>query len=43
MNQQTKKLNVFNRDQRWILCVTDEHDYLGDGTIIHEEELYLKN
>ncbi|MBD5470934.1 MAG: hypothetical protein HDR19_07455 [Lachnospiraceae bacterium] len=41
MNQQTKKVNIFNQEKRWILCIANEHDYLGDGTIICEEELQV--
>ena len=36
---QTKNVNIFNQEKRRILCIANEHDYLGDGTIIHEEEL----
>lgn len=36
---QTKKINVFEPSKRKILCISNEHDYLGDGTIIREEEL----
>lgn len=36
---QTKKVNVFKPSKRKILCIANEHDYLGDGTIIREEEL----
>lgn len=41
MNKQTKKVNIFNQEKRRILCIANEHDYLGDGTIIHEEELQV--
>ena len=41
MNKQTKKINIFNQEKRRILCIANEHDYLGDGTIIHEEELQV--
>ena len=36
---QTKKVNVFNPSKRKIRCIANEHDYLGDGTIIREDEL----
>ena len=36
---QTKKVNVFEPSKRKILCIANEHDYLGDGTIIREDEL----
>lgn len=36
---QTKKVNVFHPLKRKILCIANEHDYLGDGTITREEEL----
>ncbi|MCH5267654.1 MAG: hypothetical protein J1E62_04845 [Lachnospiraceae bacterium] len=35
---QTRKINVFNQSKRKILCISNEHDYLGDGTIIHKEK-----
>lgn len=35
----TKKVNVFEPSKRKILCIANEHDYLGDGTIIQEYEL----
>lgn len=41
MNQaeQTKIVNVFNHSTRKIRCIENEHDYLGDGTILKEEKL----
>ncbi|MCH5259582.1 MAG: hypothetical protein J1F18_07510 [Lachnospiraceae bacterium] len=36
---QTKKVNVFEPSKRKVLCIANEHDYLGDGTIIREDEL----
>ena len=36
---QTKKVNVFEPAKRKILCIANEHDYLGDGTTIWEGEL----
>lgn len=35
----TKKVNVFEPSKRKILCIANEHDYLGNGTIIREDEL----
>ncbi|MBQ8804186.1 MAG: hypothetical protein IJZ53_11165 [Tyzzerella sp.] len=41
MNQveETKIVNVFNPTTRKIRCIENEHDYLGDGTILKEEKL----
>ena len=36
---QTKKVNVFEPSKRKVRCIANEHDYLGDGTIIREDEL----
>ena len=36
---QTTKVNVFDHSKRKILCIANEHDNLGDGTIIREDEL----
>lgn len=41
MNHQTKKVNIFNQEKRKILCIANQHDYLGDGTIFHEKELQV--
>lgn len=41
MNHQTKKVNIFNQEKRKILCIANQHDYLGDGTIFHHEELQV--
>lgn len=41
MSKQTKKVNIFNQEKRRVLCIANEHDYLGDGTIFHEEELQV--
>lgn len=35
----TRKINVFDQSKRKVICITNEHDYLGDGTIIHEDKL----
>lgn len=35
----TKKVNVFNKEKRKIICIANEHDYIGDGSIIHEKDL----
>lgn len=31
--------NIFNQTQRGICCISNKHDYLGDGTIFVENEL----
>ena len=36
---QTSKINVFNQSKRKVLCIANEHDYLGDGTVIREDKL----
>ena len=41
MSKQTKKVNIFNQEKRRVLCIANEHDYLGDGTIFHEEKLQV--
>lgn len=41
LSNQTKKINIFNQEERPILCIANEHDYLGDGTMIHEDELQV--
>ena len=35
----TKSVNVFDQTSRQIRCIKKTHDYLGDGTLITEEEL----
>ena len=35
----TRKINVFDQSKRKVICIANEHDYLGDGTIIHEDKL----
>ena len=35
----TKRVNVFDQRMRQIRCIKKTHDYLGDGTLITEEEL----
>ena len=30
--EKTKKIDVFNKTPRKIKCITNEMDYLGDGT-----------
>ena len=35
----TQKVNVFNQTQRKIRCIAREHDYLGTGTMVVEEDL----
>ena len=35
----TKTVNIFNQTQRGICCISNKHDYLGDGTIFVENEL----
>lgn len=39
MGNLTKNVNVFNQAQRKIRCIAREHDYLGDGTKVVEEDL----
>ena len=39
--EKTKKIDVFNRTPRKIKCITNEMDYLGDGTIFREEKLVV--
>lgn len=41
MNPQTKMVNIFNQEKRKILCIANQYDYLGDGTIFHEKELQV--
>lgn len=36
---QTNKINVFDQSMRKVRCIANEHDYLGNGTIIREENL----
>ena len=35
----TRKINVFDQSKRKVICIANEHDYLGAGTIIHEDKL----
>ena len=35
----TKSVNVFDQTSRQIRCIKKTNDYLGDGTLITEEEL----
>ena len=35
----TKTVNIFDQTPREIRCIANEHDYLGDGTTIVENEL----
>ena len=39
MSEQIKLVNVFDQRERKIVCIKNEHDYLGDGTIFKENEL----
>ncbi len=39
MAEQTKLVNIFNQKERKIVCIANEHDYLGDGTMFKEEKL----
>lgn len=39
MIEYTKLVNIFNRSERKIRCIDNEHDYLGDGTVFKEENL----
>ena len=41
ISKQTKKVNIFNQEKRKVLCIANKHDYLGDGTIFHHEELQV--
>ena len=36
---QTKMIDVFNQNKRQIRCVANEHDYLGNGQLVHEDDL----
>lgn len=38
---ETRKINVFSQSKRKILCIANERDYLGDGTILHKEKLEI--
>lgn len=35
----TKDVNVFNHKRRCIKCIANEHDYLGDGAALKENQL----
>ena len=39
--EKTKKIDVFNKTPRKIKCITNEMDYLGDGTIFREDKLVV--
>lgn len=35
----TKRINVYDNTPRIIRCIANEHDYLGNGKIFHEDRL----
>lgn len=39
--EQTKIIDVFNKETRKIKCIANEYDYLGDGTIFKEDKLVV--
>lgn len=41
MNRKTNRINVFNQKRRKILCIANEYDYFGDGSMIHEKKLLI--
>ena len=41
MSEQIKLVNIFDQTERKIVCIANEHDYLGDGTTFKEENLVV--
>ena len=37
--EETTAINIFNPNSRKIKCIENEHDYLGNGTVLCEDNL----